>query len=65
LPKARSIPTGKPIGTSRGIGRAIGGEFDRTGPISPITVVNYARSPEAVPEVVATSTAAGIKTWGL
>jgi hypothetical protein len=28
-------------------------------------VVNYARSLEAAPEVVATSTAAGIKTWGL
>jgi hypothetical protein len=39
--------------------------LDRTGPISPIKVVNYARSPEAAPEVVATSTAAGIKTWGL
>ena len=68
LPKGRPIPTGKPIGSSRGIGRAIGGELDRTGPISPIspiTVVNYARSPEAALEVVATSTAAGIKTWGL
>ena len=66
LPKARPIPTGKPIGTSRGIGRAIaiGGELDRTGPISPITVVNYARSLETAPEVVATSTAVGIKTWG-
>jgi hypothetical protein len=65
LPKARPISTGKPIGSIRGIGRAIGGELDRTGPISPITVVNYARSPEAALEVVATSTAAGIKTWGL
>jgi hypothetical protein len=27
-------------------------------------VVNYARSPEAAPDEVATSTAAGIKTWG-
>ena len=40
LPKARSVPAGKPVGTSRGIGRAMGGELDRIGPI---TVVNYAR----------------------
>jgi len=64
LPKARPISTGKPIGTSRGIGQPTGGELNRTGPISPIIVVNYARSPEASPEVVAASTAAGIKTWG-
>jgi hypothetical protein len=62
LPKARPVPTGKPVGTSRGIGRAIGGELDRIGPI---TVVNYAHSPEATPEEVTTSTAAGGKTWSL
>jgi hypothetical protein len=39
----------------------MGGELDRIGPI---TMFNYARSPEAAPDEVATSTAAGIKTWG-
>jgi 3-oxoacyl-[acyl-carrier protein] reductase len=52
----------KPAGASRGIGRAIAVELARSGAT---VVVNYARSPEAAPEVVATSTAAGIKTWGL
>jgi hypothetical protein len=33
--------------------------------IGPITVVNYAHSPEATPEEVTTSTAAGGKTWSL
>jgi hypothetical protein len=35
LPKARPVPSGKPIGSSRGIGRAIGGELDRTRPHQP------------------------------
>ena len=62
LPKARPVATGKPVRTSRGIGRVMGGELDRIGPI---TMVNYTRSPEAAPEEVATSTAAGGKTWKL
>jgi len=62
LPKPRAVPTGKPVGTSRDIGRAIGRECDCVGPI---TVVTCASSPEASPQEVATSTAAGCKSWSL
>ena len=57
LPKPRPVPIWKPVGTSRDIGRAIGGERVCIGPI---TMVNYTHSPEAAaPQEVATSTAAG------
>jgi hypothetical protein len=46
LPKPRPVPTGKPVGTNRDIGRATGRESDCIGPI---TVVTDARSPEASP----------------
>jgi 3-oxoacyl-[acyl-carrier protein] reductase len=49
-------------GASRGIGRAIAVELARSGAT---VVVNYARSPEAAAEVVATITAAGGKAWSI
>jgi 3-oxoacyl-[acyl-carrier protein] reductase len=49
-------------GASRGIGRAIAVELARSGAS---VVVNYARSPEAAAEVVATITAAGGKAWSI
>jgi 3-oxoacyl-[acyl-carrier protein] reductase len=49
-------------GASRGIGRAIAVELARNGAT---VVVNYARSPEAAAEVVATITAAGGKAWSI
>jgi 3-oxoacyl-[acyl-carrier protein] reductase len=49
-------------GASRGIGRAIAVELARSGAT---VVVNYARSPEAAAEVVATITSAGGKAWSI
>jgi 3-oxoacyl-[acyl-carrier protein] reductase len=49
-------------GASRGIGRAIAVELARNGAT---VVVNYARSPEAAAEVVATITSAGGKAWSI
>ncbi|MFZ9752776.1 MAG: 3-oxoacyl-[acyl-carrier-protein] reductase [Cyanobium sp.] len=49
-------------GASRGIGRAIAMELARSGAT---IVVNYARSPEAAAEVVASITAAGGKAWSI
>jgi NAD(P)-dependent dehydrogenase (short-subunit alcohol dehydrogenase family) len=51
----------KPAGASRGIGRAIAVELDR----SPTLVVNDERSPEAAAEVVTANTVASGKTWSL
>ena len=58
LPKTRTV---KPAGASRGIGRAIAVELDR----SPTLVVNDERSPEAAAEVVTANTVASGKTWSL
>jgi 3-oxoacyl-[acyl-carrier protein] reductase len=49
-------------GASRGIGRAIAMELARSGAT---VVVNYARSPEAAADVVASITAAGGKAWSI
>jgi 3-oxoacyl-[acyl-carrier protein] reductase len=49
-------------GASRGIGRAIAEELARSGAT---VVVNYARSPEAAADVVASITAAGGKAWSI
>jgi 3-oxoacyl-[acyl-carrier protein] reductase len=49
-------------GSSRGIGRAIAVELDRS---SPTLVVNDERSPEAAAEVVTANTVASGKTWSL
>ena len=62
LPKTRPVPSGKPAGASRGIGRAFGVESDHNGATM---VLNYTRAPEAAAEVVAMSTAAGCKTLEL
>ena len=64
---ASPLPSPQPpvalvTGASRGIGRAIAVELARSGAT---VVVNYARSPEAAAEVVATITAAGGKAWSI
>jgi len=64
---ASPLPSPQPpvalvTGASRGIGRAIAMELARSGAT---VVVNYARSPEAAAEVVATITAAGGKAWSI
>ncbi len=64
---ATPLPSPQPpvalvTGASRGIGRAIAVELARSGAS---VVVNYARSPEAAAEVVATITAAGGKAWSI
>jgi len=64
---ASPLPSPQPpvalvTGASRGIGRAIAVELARSGAS---VVVNYARSPEAAAEVVATITAAGGKAWSI
>jgi len=64
---ASPLPSPQPpvalvTGASRGIGRAIAVELARNGAT---VVVNYARSPEAAAEVVATITAAGGKAWSI
>ena len=64
---ATPLPSPQPpvalvTGASRGIGRAIAVELAHSGAT---VVVNYARSPEAAAEVVATITAAGGKAWSI
>ena len=64
---ASPLPSPQPpvalvTGASRGIGRAIAVELARNGAT---VVVNYARSPEAAAEVVATITSAGGKAWSI
>ena len=64
---ATPLPSPQPpvalvTGASRGIGRAIAVEVAHSGAT---VVVNYARSPEAAAEVVATITAAGGKAWSI
>jgi len=62
LHKTRPVPTGKPVGASRGIGRVFGEELDHNGATM---VLNDLRSPEPAAEVVGMSTGAGGKTWSL
>jgi len=64
---ASPLPSPQPpvalvTGASRGIGRAIAVDLARSGAT---VVVNYARSPDAAAEVVATITAAGGKAWSI
>jgi len=62
LAPSAPAPVALVTGASRGIGRAIAVELARCGST---VVVNYARSPEAAADVVATITAAGGKAWSI